>query len=49
MKSIERDKYQDIRDAVRSLCSEFDDKYHRKIDEAKAYPEEFVNKLTKAG
>ncbi|WP_234833737.1 hypothetical protein, partial [Salmonella enterica] len=24
MKSIERDKYQDIRDAVRSLCSEFD-------------------------
>lgn len=49
MKSIEKDKYQDIRDAVRSLCSEFDDKYHRKIDEAKAYPEEFVNKLTKAG
>ncbi|MDI5638009.1 hypothetical protein MJM86_24110, partial [Salmonella enterica subsp. enterica serovar Kentucky] len=30
MKSIEKDKYQDIRDAVRSLCSEFDDKYHRK-------------------
>ncbi|HCI3041501.1 TPA: acyl-CoA/acyl-ACP dehydrogenase [Salmonella enterica] len=49
MKSIEKDKYQDIRHAVRSLCSEFDDKYHRKIDEAKAYPEEFVNKLTKAG
>ncbi|SUG49218.1 acyl-CoA dehydrogenase [Salmonella enterica subsp. arizonae] len=35
MKSIEKDKNQDIRDAVRSLCSEFDDKYHRRIDETK--------------
>ncbi|SUG28155.1 acyl-CoA dehydrogenase [Salmonella enterica subsp. arizonae] len=49
MKSIEKDKNQDIRDAVRSLCSEFDDKYHRRIDETKSYPEEFVNTLTKAG
>ncbi|SUF19840.1 acyl-CoA dehydrogenase [Salmonella enterica] len=47
--SIEKDKNQDIRDAVRSLCSEFDDKYHRRIDETKSYPEEFVNTLTKAG
>ena len=43
------DEYQDIRDAVRALCAEFPDEYHRKIDEARAYPEEFVDALTKAG
>ena len=43
------DEYQDIRDAVRALCSEFPDEYHRKIDESRAYPEEFVDALTKAG
>ena len=43
------DKYQDIRDAVRSLCAEFPDEYHRKIDEQRAYPEAFVDALTKAG
>ena len=41
------DKYQDIRDAVRALCAEFPDKYHRKIDEARGYPEAFVDALTK--
>src|SRR5512139_1446172 len=43
------DKYQDIRDAVRALCAEFPDEYHRKIDAARAYPEAFVDALTKAG
>jgi acyl-CoA dehydrogenase len=43
------DKYQDIRDAVRALCTEFPDEYHRKIDEQRGYPEAFVNALTKAG
>jgi acyl-CoA dehydrogenase len=43
------DQYQDIRDAVRALCAEFPDEYHRKIDEARGYPEAFVNALTKAG
>ena len=43
------DEYQDIRDAVRALCAEFPDEYHRKIDESRAYPEEFVDALTKAG
>lgn len=43
------DQYQDIRDAVRALCAEFPDEYHRKIDENRSYPEEFVNALTKAG
>ena len=43
------DKYQDIRDAVRDLCKQFPDEYFRKVDEARAYPEEFVNALTQAG
>ena len=43
------DPYQDIRDAVRSLCAEFPDEYHRGIDAARAYPEAFVDALTKAG
>src|SRR5881397_2382284 len=43
------DNYHDIRDAVRALCAEFPDEYHRKIDEQRAYPEAFVDALTKAG
>ena len=43
------DQYQDIRDAVRALCAQFPDEYHRKVDEQRAYPEEFVDALTKAG
>ncbi|WP_291211774.1 acyl-CoA dehydrogenase family protein [Hydrogenophaga sp.] len=43
------DQYQDIRDAVRALCAEFPDAYHREIDEQRGYPEAFVNALTKAG
>ncbi len=49
MIKIRTDKYQDIRDAVRALCAEFPDEYHRKIDEARGYPEAFVDALTKAG
>ena len=41
--------YQEIRDAVRALCAQFPDEYHRKIDEARGYPEEFVQALTEAG
>ncbi len=43
------DEYQDIRDAVRALCAGFPDEYHRRIDLARGYPEEFVDALTKAG
>lgn len=43
------DEHQDIRDAVRALCATFPDEYHRKIDQDRAYPEEFVDALTKAG
>jgi len=43
------DRYQDLRDAVRGLCAQFPDEYHRKLDEQRAYPEAFVDALTKAG
>ena len=43
------DQYQEIRDAVRALCAEFPDEYHRKIDNARGYPEDFVTALTQAG
>ena len=43
------DNYQDIRDAVRALCAQFPNAYHRKVDAARAYPEEFVTALTSAG
>jgi acyl-CoA dehydrogenase len=43
------DQYQDIRDAVRSLCAEFPDIYHREIDAKRGYPEAFVDALTQAG
>jgi acyl-CoA dehydrogenase len=45
----ESDQYQEIREAVRALCAEFPDSYHRKIDEQRGYPEAFVDALTKAG
>ncbi len=43
------DAYQDIRDAIRDLCTQFPAEYFRKVDEERAYPEEFVNALTEAG
>lgn len=44
-----RDDYPEIRDAVRALVGEFGDAYFREVDEARAYPEAFVEALTKAG
>jgi acyl-CoA dehydrogenase len=41
--------HQDIRDAVRALCRDFPDEYHRQVDAQRAYPEAFVDALTKAG
>jgi len=43
------DAYQEIREAIRSLCAEYPDEYFRKIDEQRAYPESFVDALTQAG
>jgi acyl-CoA dehydrogenase len=43
------DDYSDIRDGVRALCAQFPAEYHRKVDEDKAYPEAFVDALTREG
>jgi acyl-CoA dehydrogenase len=43
------ERYPEIRDAMRQLCAEFPDAYHREIDAQRGYPEAFVEALTKAG
>src|ERR1700722_16862010 len=43
------DEYREIRSAVRELCAHFPPEYFRRIDEQRAYPEEFIVALTKAG
>jgi acyl-CoA dehydrogenase len=43
------DRYQELREAMRALCSGFDQAYWRKIDAERAYPEAFVDALTRAG
>jgi acyl-CoA dehydrogenase len=47
--NLGRENFPELRDAVRELCSRFDSAYWQKIDEKRAYPEEFVDALTKAG
>jgi len=49
MQTTQSDSFQDIREAVRDLCQQFSGEYFRKIDEARGYPEAFVDALTKAG
>jgi acyl-CoA dehydrogenase len=41
--------YNDIRSAMRDLCRLYPGEYWRNVDEARGYPEEFVNALTAAG
>ncbi|MDD2408868.1 MAG: acyl-CoA/acyl-ACP dehydrogenase [Tepidiphilus sp.] len=43
------DPYRDIRDGVRAVCDQFPAEYFRAHDEARTYPEEFVDALTRAG
>jgi acyl-CoA dehydrogenase len=43
------DQFQELRSALRELCAQFPAEYFRRIDERRAYPEEFVDALTKAG
>ena len=45
----EQESHAAIRDAIRDLCSGFPDEYFRKVDAERAYPEAFVDALTKAG
>jgi acyl-CoA dehydrogenase len=41
--------YPDIRESVSKLCAGFPGRYWRELDEARAYPIEFVSALTAAG
>ncbi len=41
--------HEDLREGVRALCAQFDSAYWQKVDEARAYPEAFVDALTQAG
>src|SRR5712672_2085564 len=45
----QQDPHVELRDALRALCREYDNAYWQKVDEARGYPEEFVDALTKAG
>jgi len=47
--SPQTNDFQDIRDGIRALCAKFPADYHRKVDEARAYPEAFVDALTREG
>jgi acyl-CoA dehydrogenase len=44
-----RNNYPEIREAVADLCKKFDSAYWQGVDEKRAYPETFVEALTKAG
>jgi acyl-CoA dehydrogenase len=43
------DPHAEIRDGVRRLCAGFPAEYWRKLDDARAYPSEFVDAVTRAG
>jgi acyl-CoA dehydrogenase len=43
------DRFQDLRDAIRDLCSRYPDAYWREIDARRGYPDAFVDALTGAG
>jgi acyl-CoA dehydrogenase len=47
--NAQNDKYQDLREAIRGLFADFPDDYFLKVDEARGYPEAFVEALTRAG
>ncbi|HEX2197835.1 MAG TPA: acyl-CoA dehydrogenase family protein [Burkholderiales bacterium] len=47
--NLARDNHPELRDAVRALCAKFDSAYWQQVDEKRAYPETFVDALTRAG
>ena len=42
-------EFADLRDGVRAVVSQFDSRYWQELDEARAFPEKFVNALAGAG
>jgi len=47
--SIGPNDYPEIREGIQRLCADFPDEYFRRVDDERAYPEGFVEALTKAG
>lgn len=45
MQTTQHDPCQDIREAVRDLCSPFPGEYFRRIDDARGYPDAEVERL----
>ncbi len=45
---VDRD-YPEIRDAVAAICARYPGAYWRRLEDARAYPQEFVDALTEAG
>ena len=43
------DQYQEMREALRDLCSRYDSAYWQKIDHERGYPEAFVKAMADAG
>jgi len=41
--------HSDIREGVRAVCGQFDSAYFQEVDDRRAYPEAFVDALTRAG
>ncbi|HMN80835.1 MAG TPA: acyl-CoA dehydrogenase family protein [Burkholderiaceae bacterium] len=41
--------HSDLRDAIARICADFDGSYWRRLDEERAYPREFVDRLTQSG
>ena len=41
--------HEELRESVRNVCSKYPDSYWRELDAKSAYPEEFVNEITKNG
>jgi acyl-CoA dehydrogenase len=49
MQTTGADRHTEIREAIRALCADFPPEYHRRIDQERGYPEDFVEALTRAG
>jgi acyl-CoA dehydrogenase len=43
------DLHRDLRQSVGEICARFPDAYWRQLDQERAYPEDFVRELTRAG
>ncbi|WP_084398957.1 acyl-CoA dehydrogenase family protein [Henriciella aquimarina] len=49
MKTCAPKEHDELRQALRALCAQFPDEYHRNHGAAETYPEEFIDALTSAG